>query len=41
MTASAGLRADVVVERGPFRLEASLVVEPGQVLAVLGPNGAG
>jgi len=36
-----GLHADVVVERGDFRLEAELTVAPGQVLAVLGPNGAG
>ena len=35
------LHADVVVERGEFRLEAVLDVEPGQVLAVLGPNAAG
>ena len=43
MTAHAGegLRADVVVERGDFRLEARVTVDPGQVLAVLGPNGAG
>ena len=45
MTASVaarqGLRADVVVERGGFRLEAAFAVAPGEVLAVLGPNGAG
>ena len=45
MTASVprrdGLQADVVVERGDFRLEAAFTVAPGQVLAVLGPNGAG
>jgi molybdate transport system ATP-binding protein len=29
------------VQRGSFRLEAELVVAPGEVLAVLGPNGAG
>ena len=40
--AAAGrLRADVVVDRGAFRLEAAVNVDPGQVLAVLGPNGAG
>ncbi|RYV51318.1 ABC transporter ATP-binding protein [Pengzhenrongella frigida] len=38
---SGALRADVVVDRGGFRLEAELAVAPGQVLAVLGPNGAG
>ena len=36
-----GLCADVVVERGDFRLEARITVESGNVLAVLGPNGAG
>lgn len=36
-----GLHADVVVERGDFRLEATFSVAPGEVLAVLGPNGAG
>ncbi|HEX5332988.1 MAG TPA: ABC transporter ATP-binding protein [Cellulomonas sp.] len=45
MTASVGaregLRADVVVERGGFRLDAAFAVAPGEVLAVLGPNGAG
>jgi len=41
MGGSPGLAADVVVERGAFRLEAAIAVAPGQVLAVLGPNGAG
>ncbi len=35
------LRADVLVERGTFRLEVAMEVAPGQILAVLGPNGAG
>ncbi|MGV8964713.1 MAG: ABC transporter ATP-binding protein [Cellulomonas sp.] len=35
------LQADVVVDRGSFRLQAHVSVEPGQVLAVLGPNAAG
>jgi molybdate transport system ATP-binding protein len=35
------LRADIAVDRGAFRLEAAVNVEPGQVLAVLGPNAAG
>jgi molybdate transport system ATP-binding protein len=36
------LHADLVVTRDSgFRLDASLVIEPGQVVALLGPNGAG
>ncbi|PSL57285.1 molybdate transport system ATP-binding protein [Saccharothrix carnea] len=35
------LHADLRVARGVFRLDAELVVEPGEVVAVLGPNGAG
>ncbi|GAB2672578.1 ABC transporter ATP-binding protein [Thalassiella azotivora] len=36
-----GLRADVVVARGRFRLDLRLDVRPGEVVALLGPNGAG
>ncbi|MFF2274674.1 sulfate/molybdate ABC transporter ATP-binding protein [Agromyces sp. NPDC058126] len=39
--ASGALVADVVSERGGFRLEAALHVDRGEVLAVLGPNGSG
>lgn len=39
--ASGALVADVVSERGAFRLEAALRVDRGEVLAVLGPNGSG
>lgn len=35
------LRADLVVERGTFRLDLHLEVPPGHIVAVLGPNGAG
>jgi molybdate transport system ATP-binding protein len=35
------LVADVGVTAGDFELSASLAVEPGEVLAVLGPNGSG
>jgi molybdate transport system ATP-binding protein len=35
------LVADVGVRAGSFELEVALRVEPGQVLAVLGPNGSG
>lgn len=38
---TAGLVADVVVERDAFRLEVALEVPAGQTVAVLGPNGAG
>jgi len=38
---SAALQAEVVVERDGFRLDVSLTVPSGGVLAVLGPNGAG
>jgi molybdate transport system ATP-binding protein len=33
--------AQIVVDRGGFRLSASLSVGPGEVVALLGPNGAG
>jgi molybdate transport system ATP-binding protein len=36
-----GLHAQVELEREGFRLDAEIVVGPGEVLAVLGPNGAG
>jgi molybdate transport system ATP-binding protein len=36
-----GLQAQIVVQRGEFRLAAGLAVNPGEVLAVLGPNAAG
>ncbi|MFF2493361.1 sulfate/molybdate ABC transporter ATP-binding protein [Agromyces sp. NPDC058064] len=39
--ASGALVAEVVSERGAFRLEAALRVDRGEVLAVLGPNGSG
>ena len=35
------LHADVAVRLGSFELAAQLAVEPGEVLAVLGPNGSG
>jgi molybdate transport system ATP-binding protein len=35
------LAADVLVERGGFRLAAAVRAAPGRVLAVLGPNGSG
>ena len=35
------LDIDVTVERDAFRLEVATVVEPGEVLGVLGPNGSG
>jgi molybdate transport system ATP-binding protein len=38
---SGDLKANVVVRRGAFVLEAELEVPPGQVLALLGPNGVG
>jgi len=39
--ADAALVAELEVERGGFRLEASLAVGADEVLAVLGPNGSG
>ena len=39
--AGRGLRAHVVVERDAFTLDATILADPGDVLAVLGPNGAG
>jgi len=36
-----GLAADLVVERGAFRLDLAFEVPAGQTVAVLGPNGAG
>ena len=36
-----GLTAQVIVERGAFRLDVDVAVAPGEVVAVLGPNGAG
>ncbi|GAA1778509.1 sulfate/molybdate ABC transporter ATP-binding protein [Agromyces lapidis] len=38
---SGALVAEVVSERGAFRLEAAVRVDRGEVLAVLGPNGSG
>src|SRR5690348_5717587 len=35
------LDADLVVERGAFRLDLPLRVAAGEVVALLGPNGAG
>ncbi|MCD5347989.1 sulfate/molybdate ABC transporter ATP-binding protein [Agromyces sp. S2-1-8] len=40
-TPAGALDVDVHVEAGSFALGARLVVEPGDVLAVLGPNGSG
>lgn len=36
-----GLDADISVRRGEFRLDATIAIPPGRVLAVIGPNGAG
>ncbi len=35
------LAGELVVQRGPFRLEAELTVPQGEVTAVMGPSGAG
>ncbi|MER7896516.1 ABC transporter ATP-binding protein [Streptomyces sp. NPDC096046] len=40
-TATEGLDARLVVDRGGFRLDVPLTVAPGEVVALLGPNGAG
>jgi molybdate transport system ATP-binding protein len=37
----AGVHAALVVDRGRFRLDATLDLAPGRVVALLGPNGAG
>ena len=41
MTAAAALSARTVVDRGSFRLDASIDVASGRTVAVVGPNGAG
>ncbi|HEX7167386.1 MAG TPA: ABC transporter ATP-binding protein [Acidimicrobiales bacterium] len=38
---SAGLEADVRLERGSLALDVSLVIDAGTTVAVVGPNGAG
>ncbi|MGW1407151.1 ABC transporter ATP-binding protein [Streptomyces sp. NPDC002403] len=40
-TGPEGLDAQLVVDRGAFRLDVALTVAPGEVVALLGPNGAG
>ncbi|SDD55449.1 ABC transporter ATP-binding protein [Glycomyces harbinensis] len=40
-TATEGLDAHLVVDRGDFRLDLRLHVAPGETVALLGPNGAG
>lgn len=40
-TGGGAVKAALVVDRGSFRLDLSLSVEPGRTLALLGPNGAG
>ncbi|MEU6341403.1 ABC transporter ATP-binding protein [Streptomyces sp. NPDC046977] len=41
MSGTDGLLAELLVERGTFRLDVALTAAPGEVLALLGPNGAG
>ncbi|MDX3073368.1 ABC transporter ATP-binding protein [Streptomyces sp. NPDC088354] len=41
MNGAQGLRAELVVDLGTFRLDVRLTAAPGEVLALLGPNGAG
>jgi molybdate transport system ATP-binding protein len=36
-----GLQARILLSRGPIRLDVPLTAEPGEIIAVLGPNGGG
>jgi molybdate transport system ATP-binding protein len=36
-----GLLARIQLSRGPIRLDVPLVAEPGEIIAILGPNGGG